>query len=302
MSTEEKVSLVSTICEEYGLNKALEVAELPKSSWYYHRKHKISYEDKYSYIRPYLEEIALNHPFYGIPRITEELQINYALNINHKVIQRLLQKWGLSLQQKIRSPKPSAIYKAIRAAGKRVNLVAQMEQKGLFEVVYTDFTELLYANGTRKAYLMSIIGHECKMVFGWQVGHQANTSLALAAWLQAKKTFTRLSIPFQGIIMHHDQDPVYTGYGWVNQLIKDKVRISYTLNGAKDNPEMESFNGRFKTENRSLFLDANNIVELCEIVSNRIDYYNVDRRHSSLNYISPLLYLKQNHLAHLGGF
>jgi hypothetical protein len=29
------VALVSTICEEYGLNKALEVAELPKSSWYY---------------------------------------------------------------------------------------------------------------------------------------------------------------------------------------------------------------------------------------------------------------------------
>jgi len=65
------------------------------------------------------------------------------------------------------------------------------------------------------------------------------------------------------------------------------------LNGAKDNPEMESFNGRFKTENRSLFLDANNFEELCEIVSNRIDYYNVDRRHSSLNYISPLLYLKK---------
>jgi len=297
MSTEEKVALVATACDKHGLVAALEAVELPKSSWYYHRKHKVSYEEKYAHIRPYLEEIARKHPSYGIPRITKELQMNYAQKINHKVIQRMLQLWDLSLQRNISSPKPGAIHKAIKVVGKRANLVAQMDQIGLFMVFYTDFTELAYADGTHKAYLMPVICHKCKMVFGWEVGQRADTSLALSAWFQAKETFKRLSIPFEGIIMHHDQDSVYTGYGWGSQLLlKDKAQLSYALNGAQDNPAMESFIGRFKTENRSLFLDAQNINELCEIVSNRMDYYNTVRRHSSLNYISPLAYIEQMRL------
>jgi len=294
MSTEEKVELVASAYEEYGLGAALAAVELPKSTWYYHRKHKLSYQEKYAHIRPILEKIANQHPSYGIPRITKELRESYDQVINHKVVQRMLQEWDLRLLRNVRSPKPSGIQRAIKVAGKRANLVAQMDQIGLFEVLYTDFTELVYADGTRKAHLMPIIGHACKMAFGWAVSQSANTSLALKAWKQAKDSFPQLSVPYQGIIMHHDQDSVYTGYGWSNQLLlKDKVRLSYALNGAKDNPEMESFNGRFKTENRSLFLDARNIDELCEIVTKRILYYNTERRHSSLDYISPLAFIEQ---------
>jgi hypothetical protein len=36
MSTEEKVELVSSSWEEYGLATALAVVELPTSTWYYH--------------------------------------------------------------------------------------------------------------------------------------------------------------------------------------------------------------------------------------------------------------------------
>ena len=62
--------------------------------------------------------------------------------------------------------------------------------------------------------------------------------------------------------MHHDRDSVYTGYEWTSQLLsKDGLRVSYALRGAKDNPEMESFNGRFKTEGHSLFLEAQSIDE-----------------------------------------
>ena len=57
--------------------------------------------------------------------------------------------------------------------------------------------------------------------------------------------------------MHHDQDSIYTSYSFVRQLlVKDKAQLSYVLNGVKDNPEIECFNGCFKTLNRSLILDA----------------------------------------------
>jgi transposase InsO family protein len=69
--------------------------------------------------------------------------------------------------------------------------------------------------------------------------------------------------------------------------------MSYALGGAKDNPEMESFNSRFKSEGYSLFLDAQSIAELAEIVDQRMQYYNADRLHSSIGYLSPLNFIGQ---------
>ena len=113
------------------------------------------------------------------------------------------------------------------------------------------------------------------------------------AWERAKETFRQYTIPYQGMIVHHDQDPVYTGYAWTGRLLLgDGVRLSYALHGARDNPEMEAFFSRFKEENQSLFLDAQTLPELCAVVSGRMAYYNARRRHSSIGYIAPLRYLE----------
>ncbi len=80
---------------------------------------------------------------------------------------------------------------------------------------------------------------------------------------------------------------------WTGQLLlKEKVRLSYALDGAKDNPEMESFNGRFKQEGNSLFLDAGDMEELRLVISRQMKYYNTKRRHSSLGYVSPMSYIR----------
>jgi len=108
-----------------------------------------------------------------------------------------------------------------------------------------------------------------------------------------KKTFERLGVTCKGMIMHHDQDSVYTGHMWTGQLLlKDKVRLSYALDGARDNTEMESFNGRFKQEGNSLFLDAGDMEELKSVVSRQMEYYNTKRRHSSLGYVSSMAYIE----------
>ncbi len=70
-------------------------------------------------------------------------------------------------------------------------------------------------------------------------------------------------------------------------LLRDEARISYALGGAKDNPEMESFNSRFKTENRSLLLGAVDLAELIRLVSRRMRYYNRVRRRSTLSNQAP---------------
>ena len=293
MTTEQKVALVEAVRQTHGLAPALAAVGLPRSTWYYHRNHKVAYEEKYAHLLPDLESIIRSHPAYGYRRITVELRERHV--VNHKVVQRLLQVWDLSLLRNTRPPKPSGIRQAIIAAGERANLVAQLEQIGLFQVAYTDFTELLFAGGGRKAYLLPIIGHRSKMAYGWAVGERANTALALRAWERAKMTFRQHDIPYRGMIIHHDQDPVFTGYGWTGQLLRDGVRLSYALQGARDNPEMEAFISRFKAEGNSLFLDAQSVAELSGVVDRQMVYYNTERRHSSLGYLSPLMYIELNH-------
>jgi putative transposase len=117
------------------------------------------------------------------------------------------------------------------------------------------------------------------------------------AWKQAKETFQQYGIPYSGMIVHHDRDPVFTGYGWTGRLLlSDGVKLSYALGGAKDNPEMESFFSRFKAEGHSLFLDAQDIDELKDVVDSQMHYYNTERRHSSIGYLSPMMYIRQMRL------
>jgi len=111
-------------------------------------------------------------------------------------------------------------------------------------------------------------------------------------WTRA--TLDDVGLTLKGRIIHHDQDSVYTGYRWLYAvLIKHRARISYSENGAKGNTVMESFNGRFKTENRSLFHEAMNIWELRRVIAQQIDYYNRRRWHSTLGNTAPLDYMTQ---------
>lgn len=121
---EEKVAYVASVQKEYGLTPALSVVSLPKSTWYYHQKQKVSYEEKYAYLRPTLEEIAREHPDYGVPRTVVELREAYGQWVNHKVVRRLHRLWDLAILRATKAPKTSAIRQVITLAGDRANLVA----------------------------------------------------------------------------------------------------------------------------------------------------------------------------------
>jgi len=95
------------------------------------------------------------------------------------------------------------------------------------------------------------------------------------------------------MVMHQDQDPVYTSYAWTGRLLlRDHLQVSYSLDGARGNTEMEAFISRFKNENRSLLLDAPTIEALQRVVNVRMRYYNQVRRHSALDNQPPRKWLE----------
>jgi putative transposase len=301
MSTAEKVDRARMAVADYPLPSVLSALDLPRSTWYYHRQSRTSYEGKWGHLREPLESIARRNPEYGYRRATVELRERYGEHRSPKVVQRLHRLWELPLLRGATRPKPSGIRQAIRSAGDRANLLLDLAGPiEPFQVLYTDFTELVYAGGHSKAFLIPILDHTTKLVLGAAVGPRAITALALQAWKAAVRRLRRLGLPTGGRIVHHDQDSVFTSYAWTARLLLDDgCRISFALGGAPDNPEMESFNGRFKVENRSLLLDAETLEDLTRVVRNRIDHYNRRRRHSSIGYRHPLDYahtlLKEGH-------
>jgi putative transposase len=268
------------------------VLRLSKDTWYYAQR-KRKYEDKYHFLRKPLFEIARVHPEYGYRRTTAELRAR-GIHVNHKVIERLHSYWDLSVLKSIKHPKENPIRILLRDAGSKINLVQSLERIDDFEVLYTDFTEIRYQRGKTKAQWMPIIDHSSKLIVKHALNESANTELAMEAWEKAKSMLKKLSQKIEDIIIHHDQDGVYIEHRWLRQVAaKDKVRVSYSEDGAKGNVYSESFIGRFKSENRLLFWDQKDFEALEEVVKARVRYYNRVRRHSALGNISPLEYLNR---------
>lgn len=72
----------------------LEIAQLPRATFYYHRKQQDK-QDKYAHAKEAIKEIF--HEIkgrYGYHRVADELH-NRKIDLNHKVVQHLMKEMGL---------------------------------------------------------------------------------------------------------------------------------------------------------------------------------------------------------------
>lgn len=268
---------------------------MSKGTWHYRMRDGSKASEKKAAdeaLRAPTIEIIRKHPAYGYRRIRPDLEEETGEVVNDKRLRRLLGTWELGLHRTISRPEPSPIRRALAQARGHLNLVKDLDPEAL-EVLSTDFTELLYAGGDRKAWLIAFVDLDSVWVPGWATGPSANRELALNAWTQARAAFSRLGQDVATTFVHSDQDSVFTSYDWLRALLLDSgARVSYSENGARDNPWIESFWARFKHENHSLFLEAATLAELGRLVDQQMRYYNRERRHSAIGNQPPLAYLE----------
>lgn len=183
--------------------------------------------------------------------------------------------------------RPSAVAKLVAAVGGSAELVKGCSFDVL-EAFSTDFTEVLYDEGRKKAWVMVLLDIESRWAGGFAVGDSRNRTLALEALGSLRDAMIPLGRNLSEAMIHHDKNSVYTSYLWLEKLlIEDGARVSYAEHGARDNPWIESFWGRFKTENAGLILEARTLREVRRVVAEKVDYYNYHRRHSALDYRRP---------------
>lgn len=220
-----------------------------KRIWDYSNQ-KRSYKEKQYHLRKPLLEISRDHPEYGYRRTTKELH-ERGYPVDKKIVEKLHRYWRLSVIKTVKHPRESVVRTLLGEAGSKVDIVAQLKDILNFDVFYIDFTQIRYQKGLAKIQLRSIIYHRSKLEFGHKIGESANKQLALG---KAQSTLKRLALKSEETIIHHDQDGVFIGHRRLNQvMVLDKMQISFSLDKAKGNVYMESFNGRFKEKNRLLF-------------------------------------------------
>ena len=284
---DEKIELVKAHRHEYGLIACLRAVGLSKGTWHY-RRHRKSQTERDAVLKAEIVSVIESHPDYGQRRIHAELVERMARPINPKRLRRLLKHYDLSLRRCLPKPSISPVVVVVAQTAATADLVKGRSFKAL-EVFSTDFTELFYAGGQRKAYLMVLLCIESRRAGGWAVSERRCRQVALKSLSRLTRNLGAVGRDLRGVIIHHDKDSVYTSYAWLRRvLLEEDGRLSYAEEGAKDNPWIESFWGRFKTENADLFLSCETLAEVKTVVADRLVYYNEARRHSSLDYKRPM--------------
>ncbi len=289
---EEKFALVEEHRATHGLNRCLKALGLSKGTHHYRLHGGADRRVKDEVLKERVVAVIEENPAYGYRRIKQELEERSSSEVdgervNHKRIRRVLESYDLALQRSLGRLKPSAVARLVAAAGGSADLV-KGRSFGILEAFSTDFKELVYDEGRKKAWMMVLLDIESRWAGSFAVGASRNRSLALCALDRLRRAMRLLGRTLCGRLIHHDKDSVYTSHLWLEKLLlEEKVRVSYAERGARDNPWIESFWGRFSVENAQLIFEAETLKEVNRIVTKQMDYYNRKRRHSALAYRRP---------------
>jgi putative transposase len=231
------------------------------------------------------------HSAYGVNRIKAELLDTYQVKVGRDTLGKLLKLWGLSLKRKTAHKRPNMIQKILLGLSTRANLLIRTTLTHPFQAITSDITELNFKGG--KAYLCIHKDAFGQMVYGWKLGLTMETGLVLASLSTAQKTICHLvGKPGTKILFHQDRGSQYTSYQYVMAILAYGI-ISYSDPGTPThNPGQESFFGRFKDELGDEIAEIETFEELELFVKRKINYYNYERRHTSIGLVSPWTFTK----------
>ena len=235
---------------------------------------------------------AANRQRYGRPRIHRELRAQ-GVRVGAKRVGRLLRAAGLRAKRARRYVVTTQSGGGVPAA---TNWLARRfavgQVPGRDRVWVADATACWTAQGW--LYLAVVLDLASRRLVGWAAGptlDQALTGQALERALLVRQ-------PGPGLLHHSDQGSHYTGGAYQSVLARQQCLVSYSRRGnCWDNAVVESFFATLKTE---LVQDARwptRAQARVELAAYLDGWYNYERRHSSLGYLSPVEYERQHLVA-----
>jgi putative transposase len=230
-------------------------------------------------------ETLIRHVFwkhrrrYGARRIASELR-----DIGHicspRRVARLMKNAGLrAIQPKSFRPRTTD---SRHRLGYNPNLLLETQSlDGLDRLWVGDITYVPLAGG-KFNYLAMLMDRHSRRIVGWQFSGAMTESLVIAALKMALKQRQ----PATDLIHHSDRGGQYAGRDYRNILRRAGIRQSMSrASDCYDNAFMESCFGTIKTELE--MTEYPHGAAARDAIRSYVAYYNCERKHSSLGYLTP---------------
>lgn len=274
------------LTQSYRASAVCDVLEVSRSGFYAWRSQEESLREKDDReMGPLIGEIFWRHRRrYGARRISVELS-RRGLACGVARVARLLKSRDLqAIQPKSFRPRST---ESRHRLGYNTNVLAdRAAPMGINEVWVGDITYIPLGTRThegRFGYLALLMDLYSRRIVGWCYQDSMGEELVLAALRRA----IRDRQPGGGLIHHTDRGGQYASREYRDVLRRSRMVQSMSAAGnCYDNAFMESCFGTMKTELE--VVEYRNGAEALRELASYIGYYNGERLHSSLGYVSPI--------------
>ena len=272
----------------FHLNRMSKVLEVSRSGYYAWLKRPFSKRRKdNSYLSQRIRSIYEQRKrVYGCLRITAELR-DEGFNCSKNRVARLMRKQGLSARARKRFKVTTNSKHNLPVASNLVEMRFNARQKN--SLWTTDITYIWTREGW--LYLSVILDLWSRTVISWDADRSMDENLVIKPLEKALKDRK----PNGELILHSDRGSQYASQRLRNILKENNILQSMSSKGnCYDNAPTESFFSTLKRElvYRQSFKTRDeakqNLFEYIEI------FYNRQRRHSSLGYLSPMQFENLN--------
>jgi transposase InsO family protein len=216
---------------------------------------------------------------YGSPRVRQDLK-ELGFKVGRNRVARIMREQGITGTPPRQFRLTTDSRHALPIADNRLN--REFEVKEPNKVWATDITYIRTWEGW--LYLAVVIDLFSQRVVGWSMNTQMKSSLVLDALAMA----LGMRQPRPGLLHHSDRGSQYASHDYQHALRARGIICSMSRKAdCWDNAVVESFFGTLKTDLLyrrswpSTKMARNAVVEYIEV------FYNRQRRHSHLGYISP---------------
>ncbi len=269
---EEKVASVHEVCR---------ILEISRSAYYAWRRAKPTQREEGDLkLAPLVRIIFHRHRRrYGTRRIVEELR-----DMDHvcgrRRVAKLLETQGLkAIQPKSFKPRTT---ESRHRLGYSPNLLLDFEGADGIDQLWVGDITYIPIHGGSFSYLAALMDRFSRRIAGWQLAEDMTEKLVLDALTSAIRTRQ----PGPNLIHHTDRGGQYAGAEYRGVLRRAEMRQSMSRpDNCYDNAFMESCFGTFKTELE--MTEYENHAAALKEIKTYIAYYNLQRKHSAIGYLTP---------------
>ena len=283
-----KYQFIKDNSQSYPVSLQCKVLEINRCGYYHWQKRRCTQrkiaEDKFLVLMK--RHYQLSKGRYGLLRLVESIRKEGTL-VNKKRIYRLMKKHGIFSRTKKKFKVTTKQKAGARFSENLLDGGFQAAEKN--QIWTSDITYIRTKQGW--IYLAIVLDIYNREIIGWSLSQSLSAELVVRAFMMA--VINRK--PDKGVIFHSDRGSQYTSNKMRSILAHYGFRQSMSGKGnCYDNAITETF---FSTLKKELVYLTNfetreqartEIFEFIEI------YYNRQRLHSSLGYLSPIEFVKNN--------